>query len=451
MTKHKYSKKELQFNNVLKYQSKELSEIEFSNLIKMEESINESEKLIHSLGYDIKQKNIIKSNADIEKQIIIPEWMQLCAEAEGIVGTENKLEEIFTEDELKNNELFVQKLYDEYKNLYKLDVYDMTISVSAGLLGAAIDILLIGIPEKSSNGIRAKTLSNYIRDKFDERFPTEEMEKLAFSKISKVPYDAQDNRHTNEYVEGLSTYYHRLISLGHDPLIGFIVGIFDILTGRMTTLDKKGNFTSQVMQNYSDRKESDIFTAIAKQVIHLKSDITTSMGLPAPMMGLFNLLQFGSIGEEEQTIAEIVQSMYYEGYDFINFCALSIPVMVVEVTTILGYAIKCKKEGRDIKNIISSMLKNDSKSKLITMLFISHSASVAINAGKICFTKNPMAINYPQWFAFGKYSYKQLKYVIFENADARNSYVSGRINQELKDVYNNINLTYEEYAGKNTI
>ena len=84
----------------------------------------------------------------------------------------------------------------------------------------------------------------------------------------------------------------------------------------MTTIDKTGKIVSQVMENYADRKESDKFAAIAKQINHLKSDVTTSMGLPAPLMGLFNLFQFGSIGEEEQTIADIVQGMYFEGYDF---------------------------------------------------------------------------------------------------------------------------------------
>ena len=90
---------------------------------------------------------------------------------------------------------------------------------------------------------------------------------LANSKESKVSFDAQDNRHTTEYVQGLSAYYHRLLSLGHDPLLGFVVGVFDILTGRMTTIDKAGKIVSQVMENYADRKESDIFAALAKQVI----------------------------------------------------------------------------------------------------------------------------------------------------------------------------------------
>ena len=114
------------------------------------------------------------------------------------------------------------------------------------------------------------------------------------------------------------SHYHRLLSLGHDPLLGFVFGVADILTGRMTTIDKSGKIVSQVMEVYADRKESDVFAALAKQIIHFKSDITTSMGLPAPLMSLFNLLQFGSIGEEELTIAEIVQGMHYEGYDFIH-------------------------------------------------------------------------------------------------------------------------------------
>ena len=139
------------------------------------------------------------------------------------------------------------------------------------------------------------------------------------------------------------------------------------------------------MENYADRKESDIFAALAKQVIHFKSDITTSMGLPAPLMGLFNLLQFGSIGEEEQTIAEIVQGMYYEGYDFIHFCSLSIPVMITEVIVRLGYALKRIKEGNSIKDSLPLSTNRENHPKLATMLFIAHAGATAANAGKIYF------------------------------------------------------------------
>ena len=208
--------------------------------------------------------------------------------------------------------------------------------------------------------------------------------------------------------------------------------MYDILTGKMTTIDKTGKIVSQVMENYVDRKESDIFAAIAKQIIHFKSDITTSMGLPAPLMALFNLLQFGSIGEEEQTIAEIVQEMYYEGYDFIHFCSMSMPTMIIEVIIRLGYGIKRIKEGNSIKESIPFSLNREKHPKLCTMLFIGHSAATAVNAGKVYFTKNPMAINYSQWIAFSKYSYKQLKWVLLEKPELRDAYVRGLIAEELK-------------------
>lgn len=230
-------------------------------------------------------------------------------------------------------------------------------------------------------------------------------------------------------------------------MLGLVIGVADILTGRMTTIDKTGKMVSQVMENYADRKESDIFAAIAKQICHFKSDITTSMGLPAPMMGLFNLLQFGSIGEEEQTIAEIVQGMYYEGYDFIHFCTLAIPVMIVEVVTRIGYGIKRIKEGRSIKESIPFTLNREKHPKLGTMLFIGHSAATAINAGKVYFTENPMAINYPQWLAFAKYSYQQLKWVLVEKPNARDAYVRGILYEELGEVLESVNESYDEISA----
>lgn len=197
------------------------------------------------------------------------------------------------------------------------------------------------------------------------------------------------------------------------------------MTGKMTTIDKTGKVVFQSMDNYKDRVEPNLFKALAKELTHLKSDVTTSMGLPAPLMSLFNLLQFGSIGEEEQTIAEIVQGMYYEGYDFIQFCASSIPVMIMEVIVRLCYAIKRIKEGHSIKESIPFSLNREKHPKLATMLFIAHSAATAINAGKVYFTKNPVAINYPQWIAFAKYSYSQLKWCIINKPNAREKYIEG--------------------------
>ena len=445
MSKYNYSDFEKQMNTVLAHQSKELASIRFPSSESLDESIASSEALLKQLGYKV-EKPAVSSVESERKVMVIPTWESLCLEAERHVGTGCALEDLFTEEELRSNSIAIKDLNAEYAELHRLDSIDIAISSFAALTSAAIDLLLIGIPQKGPEGLTAGTLANYVRDYFEKKFPAEEMEKLANSKESKVSFDAQDNRHTKEYVQGLSAYYHRLLSLGHDPLLGFVVGVFDILTGRMTTIDKTGKIVSQVMENYADRKESDIFAALAKQIIHFKSDITTSMGLPAPLMGLFNLLQFGSIGEEEQTIAEIVQGMYYEGYDFIHFCSLSIPVMITEVIVRLGYAIKRIKEGHSIKDSIPVSLNREKHPKLATMLFISHAGATAVNAGKIYFTKNPLAINYPQWLAFAKYSYSQLKWAVINKPEAKNAYVMGKINEELHFVIDSTNAMFDDFT-----
>ena len=445
MSKFKYTDAEQQFNNVLNHQSKELSSIKRPDMASAEACISESEALLKELGIstEILPKVV---NPESQRVMVVPTWEELCNQAEQKVGSTTDLESLFTFEELTMNQAALRALNADYNNIHKLDKIDIAICATAGILGAVIDILLIGIPQKTPEGLKGGPLSNYVRDWFNQRFPEEEMEKLANSKVSKVSFDAQDNRHTTEYVTGLSAYYHRLLSLGHDPILGLIFGVYDILNGKMTTIDKTGKIVSQVMENYADRKESDIFAAIAKQIIHFKSDITTSMGLPAPLMALFNLLQFGSIGEEEQTIAEIVQGMYYEGYDFIHFCSMSIPTMLVEVIIRLGYGIKRIKEGNSIKNSIPFSLNREKHPKLSTMLFIGHSAATAVNAGKVYFTKNPMAINYPQWVAFAKYSYEQLKWVLLEKPELRDAYVRGIIAEELNEVYAEIDKSFAEMS-----
>lgn len=57
-----------------------------------------------------------------------------------------------------------------------------------------------------------------------------------------------------------------------------------------------------------------------------------------------------------------------------------------------------------------------------------------------------MAINYPQWIAFAKYSYSQLKWVLIEKLELRDAYVSGKINEELKEVYDKVDCTFDEFA-----
>lgn len=444
--KNKSRSTEQEINKVIIHHDAMLKEIQEKRNNASQFDTSAAEKILKSRGYDLPSSKETLAPLNKRRVVVVRPWNEILEDADKFVVGECEIESIFTEEELQQNKEVVRLMNAEFNQIHHLDKVDVAIGALAGMVGAAVDILMVGIPEKTPEGLKAGPLSNYIRDYFDRKFPKEEMQKLANSKESKVPFDAQDNRHTTIRVEGLSAYYHRLLQLGHDPVLGFIFGVADILTGRMTTIDKTGNVVSQVMENYAGRKETEIFKALAKQITHFKSDITTSMGLPAPFMSLFNLLQFGNIGEYDQTIAEIVQGMYYEGYDFIHFCSMSIPTMLVEVIVRMGYAFKRISEGHEIKDSIPVSLNREKYPKLSTMLFLGHSVATAVNAGKVAFTENPMAINYPQWIAFTKYSYFQLKWAVMEKTTMRDAYVTGKIYEEMNAVFAEVDNTFEKYT-----
>ena len=57
-----------------------------------------------------------------------------------------------------------------------------------------------------------------------------------------------------------------------------------------------------------------------------------------------------------------------------------------------------------------------------------------------------MAINYPQWVAFAKYSFSQLKWVLIEKPELRRRYVEGVLIEELYDVVDDVNQSFREFS-----
>lgn len=451
MGKFQYSETEKDINKVLKYHDELIKSIPSleKDKTKLDESISSSEALLKELGLEDKISKL-KSNKTLSKNpkkvIPLPSWEDVIKDANQFVTFDVDLLSLFTEEELKSNELYISQLREDFNALHRLDAIDYSICIAAGVLAAAIDIFLVGIPEKTKDGINAGPLSNYIRQKFDEAIPADKIKEL--EKRFKVPYDSSTNYDLNKYVDGLSSWFHRYHSLGHDPILGFIFGVFDIMKGRFTAIDKNGKIISQVVGDVPEGMT--IFKAIGQVFGHLQSDVNTSMGLPVPMMTLLNKFQFGSFGSEGLSFAEIARGMYAEGYDFKHFCSMSIPTMLIEVIVRISYLIKRLKEGYTFKESIPINGLNK-KPKLQTMLFISHTICTAVNAGKVYFTQNPLAINYTEWIAFLKYSFSQLKWTLNEKPNLRDKYIDGKLKEEWDSIQSMINETWNMMREDNII
>ena len=403
-------------------------------------NINESESLLRSLGLGSELCNVEPiGEPQMPKTLIVRSFDDLLNDANKCYPDDIAFEDVFTSAELAANSEHIRQLNAEFNAVHKLDEVDVIIPVVAGVLSGSLDCLFGGFVKTTSGKNIPGTLSEYVNRLFANALPAERIKRL--EELSKVPYDAlnynnKGNRIVEEIVDGLNPIFHHSVALGHDPILGFLFGVLDMLRGTVTTLDFKGNFLIQMAEGYSDRKAQNLFQAITTVFLHMLSDVNGSssaknggMGLPVPFMALFNKLQFGKVGGND-TISELVKSMFYQGYDFRHFCAMSIPAMINEVIVRISYFVKRLAEGYSFADAIPVGLSHEKKPKLGTMLFIAHSASTAINTGKVIFTKNPLDINYPQWISFARHSVKQLKWVLRDKSASRDKYVMEAINGE---------------------
>jgi len=427
----------------------------------LDNSIATTEELLHAIGSGDEMNEITTQEPhSIQRIVEVRSFDELLANANKRYPNEISFGDIFTAQEIAEHDACIVQLNKEFDGAYKLDKVDILIPAVAGVVGGAMDCFFGGFTKTMDGRNMPGTMSEYVNKLFNKALPPDKIQ--ALEELASVPYDAlnYDNKGNvivEKIVDGLSPLFHHQVALGHDPILGFIFGVLDMLRGTVTTLDFKGNFFVQPADGFSDRKAQNLFKAIATVFLHMLSDVNGSakaknggMGLPVPFMALFNKADFGKIGEND-TISELVKSMFYQGYDFRHFCSMSIPVMITEVIVRVSYFAKRLHEGHTFNEAIPVDIRHSEKPKLQTMLFIAHSASVAINAGKVGFTENPLNINYAQWISFGKYTTKQLKWVLADKPEMRHKYVLDIINKQWDSLNSDLSDLWDEITDGSII
>lgn len=154
----------------------------------------------------------------------------------------------------------------------------------------------------------------------DEHVKSEKHRDWANIIFDGVPYDVCKG--CGKYGINMEGGYHRIHTLGHDPLLGWIFGTINILSDTIT-LDKTYRFRTFNVQMMNKPKhwtsESNIPEALISacnsiredskrlpaavftQALHLKSDEYTKLGLPIPLLEAFS--------------SDLAGKLYKEGYD----------------------------------------------------------------------------------------------------------------------------------------
>ncbi|MBB1341253.1 hypothetical protein H5158_06310 [Pseudoalteromonas sp. SR45-6] len=427
--------------NFHKKKSDEISSTLKKNKATLDASILSSEDII--LKY---KKRLPSSKEDItsttKTELNTKSWEEIVEDA-NLDSPENlTIENLLSDKEIELISAKHEKIGADLSWFNSIDKYDASISVVAGLLSGLIDVFLVQVPAHAgflgSEASEGGWLSNKVKEKFGEILPEDKIKEL--EKLYTVSYDPSTSAKLDIKVDGLGPRTHRYQSIGHDPILGFIFGIKDLLRGEFTAIDKFGKVIIQSTTAPILEGENLIIRLIEslKTVAgHLASDVATTSGLPAPLMPLLSFLQFGSIGDKNYTIAEIARLMYRSGYDFRHFIASSLPLAISEFIVRLGFTIKRLHRGYSLKDSIP----NASNTTLRRQLLICHATSGLINAGKVYITKNPLSISWPLILLLLRYSYPELKYLFFGEEAIRSSLVE----KDILDGYKSLNSELDQY------
>jgi hypothetical protein len=352
----------------------------------------------------------------------------------------------------------VAKLKTEsYDAQLRWDSWDYVAVGVAGTLAALTDLLLVRIPRsihyQGGPEQLGSPLTTWLK-RYDTGANAAEFRKDWFANWARgleaearVPYDGLAASVDGQLrsLGGAGGRSHRFQTLGHDPVLGFVFGVLDILRGTMTgfsydNLTGSHEFFSGTRWNNLD--PPGVIEALLTQFKHLVSDVATPQGVPAPFLTLAQAFNQGSFGPKGRSIGEVARWMYLNGYDLRHFLVGGLVPGLVEVILRAFLMIRHYQQHGEVKFRIAQ------NPKYRLMLLSAHGIASIANAGKVYLhAGNPLAINEAQWIAFARYLFPTLKYWAFDRQRLRFEHLERITDSEWGELEASSSILIRHLAG----
>jgi hypothetical protein len=399
------------------------------------DAIDRAEGLLRQLGATVPSRPRTRSRTQIlAEPLELRPWAELVSDAQGL---DADVEALLSGSEMDALHARLKAIGTAAVAEHQMDLTDAGIAALAAILAGMVDILLVQVPAHpgflGSTAHEGGWLSNFVKGKVGELLPADSIRRL--ERKFPVPFDAAISSGLQNPIAGLGPTTHRFHSPGHDPLLGWIIGTADVLRGTFTAISKHGQL---IIQHSPTARTLDSGLSFFERILHglhqvgghLLSDVATPAGLPAPLMSLAPLLQFGSIGPKGYTIGEVARQMYRSGYDFRHFVAGSVPSVLIEVVVRGAWVVRRLNEGKPLSDAVPLA----SHPKLQKTLLAAHAGAAAINAGKVYFT-GPLGLNWSQWMALSRYAVPQtLALITGKAASTREAAVRQSLEDEMTEL-----------------
>lgn len=312
------------------------------------------EETEHTLAH---MQSVLRSMNTKEKQIsVINTDSRMCETYDELVDLAKqrgydlyiRAEDVLTAEELKDLVTRKKDIESEFKKKVKLKGGDYVFLFSAVALQLAKQIFLtIDLDKRDQTA--DQTDKDYEK-KYDkkENIDGTEKAKLYYAPTQQilntktVPYDIVKNtkyfnKGTKETGLGLNGNNHRFKSVGHDPLLGLVIGTSNILTNTATFYTgehtmrtfhvayddmfyykkayiKSNASTALMLTRVQERYQKDhnaLKYAFVKELAHIESDKKSIAGIPLPFLTLL----FGDEKAKELTLKGFDLNTFEKGID----------------------------------------------------------------------------------------------------------------------------------------
>lgn len=465
MSRFKYSDDELDINKVLKMNQDNsdalLNDLDMKHTRSVADSnIDSSIELLRSLGKNkeiIELSNEIKNKKEDRKLEHRPQleiWEELVEQANLHEPKPVVLEDIMSEKE-------IQSAFREAKEINKQFSQKTSIVNKTDLSFLAIATAL---------QVTKALVFPYVAEKFDYGKSFDPEERLAHNdqSIEKTHREANDkfrDKHIVKHGTGhwinilyqtvpydittgskdleinMGGKYHRLYTLGHDPILGWIFGTANILTdcitfnnfhtnriSRVDSITGKNKmvitpetvFVGTMFRECYEEVRADYLNlpaALFAQAQHLKSDEFTKLGLPVPLLSSIN--------------ENFASKLYSENYDALCFS---------RDVKIVGASFVVSKLFDIIISLTHGLFRNEDEDKDLyevrtrKILLISNSIASTSSLINAAITENPKNLDIGSLLNTVTHLFTDLRFIAKIKQEFIESEISDRIQKEIAEI-----------------
>ena len=326
-------------------------------------------------------------------------------EAEAAFPEDANLDDILTADdwEIVDNRIAVH--VKDFNARYALDGWDYAIAGGCGLFAAMLDLLFVKAPAKPTTAWTKEVdgvFNSGVQQAFNYFLPPDVSKELG--RLNTI--GGADSSTVAQLLGAppgtLNPMNHRLRSLSHDPILGFLFGVLDMQRGTCTVIENGDLNIYQTMKPV----DGGLFPLLGRLFGHLLSDVNApsakgnrGMGLPAPFMGVLRMFDSLPVGDSD--LGKQIEYMYVKGYDFRQFVVTSIPVLIMEVMMRVFYAVKqVKRANAPLGEALMDTMPLRMNPRFRIMLAMAYGTVASVNGAKVYITKNILNMNYAAWLGF---------------------------------------------------